>query len=132
MFIRLLLLFTLVPLIELFILLQLNKYIGLGYTFGIVIITGIVGAYLAKSQGRQIWFRLRYEMGEGRMPGEQLINGLCVLVGGAMLLTPGILTDSLGFILVVPGTRELVKVLIKRKLQQIMDDGNNAIYFKRF
>ncbi|AOT71787.1 FxsA family protein [Geosporobacter ferrireducens] len=132
MFMRLLLLFTLVPLAELFILLKLNKYIGLGYTFGIVILTGIVGAYLAKSQGRQIWFRLRYEMGEGRMPGDELINGLCVLVGGAMLLTPGILTDSLGFILVIPGTRELAKALIKRKLEQMMANGNNTIYFKRF
>ncbi|SHJ44663.1 UPF0716 protein FxsA [Geosporobacter subterraneus DSM 17957] len=132
MFMRLLLMFTLVPLIELYILLKLNKYIGLGYTFAIVILTGIAGAYLAKSQGRQIWFRLRYEMNEGRMPGEELINGLCVLVGGAMLLTPGILTDSLGFILVIPGTRELVKIFIRKKLQQMMESGNNTIYFRRF
>lgn len=132
MFMRLLLLFTLVPLIELFILLRLNRYIGLGYTLGIVILTGVVGAYLAKSQGRQIWFRLRYEMMEGRMPGDELINGLCVLVGGAMLLTPGILTDCLGFILVIPGTREFLKTLIKRKLEQMMKNGNSTIYFRRF
>lgn len=127
---RLILLFTMVPLIELAILFKLNQYVGLGYTLGIVIFTGVLGAYLAKSQGNQILFRIRTEMGEGRMPGDELINGLCVLIGGAMLLTPGILTDTTGFILVLPGTRHLVKVFIKNKLRKMIDEGKVNFYFR--
>ncbi|MFT9494689.1 FxsA family protein [Anaerosolibacter sp.] len=130
MLMRLILLFTMVPLIELAILFKLNQYIGLGYTLGIVIFTGVLGAYLAKSQGNQILFRIKMEMGEGRMPGDELINGLCVLIGGAMLLTPGILTDTTGFILVLPGTRHLVKVFIKNKLRKMIDEGKVNFYFR--
>lgn len=127
---KLILLFTIVPIVELSLLFKLNGYIGFVYTLGIVIFTGVLGAYLAKSQGREILFRLKYEMGQGRLPGEQLINGLCVLVGGAMLLTPGILTDMLGFILVIPITREVVKVYIKAKLQKMVNEGNANFYFR--
>ncbi|QEK11594.1 membrane protein FxsA [Crassaminicella thermophila] len=130
MLVKLILLFTIVPLVELALLFKLNAYIGLFSTLGIVIFTGVLGAYLAKSQGREILFRIRYEMREGRLPGEELINGLCVLVGGAMLLTPGILTDTLGFILVIPITREVVKVYIKKKLRKMLDEGSINFYFR--
>lgn len=130
MLMRLILLFTLVPLLELAILFRLNAYIGFFSTIGIVIFTGVLGAYLAKSQGREILFRIRYEMKDGRVPGEQLINGLCVLVGGAMLLTPGILTDIAGFSLVIPITREFMKGFVKKKLKKMVDEGNVNFYFK--
>ncbi|MCT4508806.1 MAG: FxsA family protein [Tepidibacter sp.] len=130
MLMRLILLFTLVPLVELAILFRLNAYIGFFSTIGIVIFTGVLGAYLAKSQGREILFRIRYEMKDGRVPGEQLINGLCVLVGGAMLLTPGILTDITGFSLVIPVTRELMKGFVKKKLENMVDKGKMDIHFK--
>ncbi|WP_099188656.1 FxsA family protein [Tepidibacter mesophilus] len=130
MLMKLILLFTVVPLVELAILFKLNAYIGFFSTIGIVVFTGVLGAYLAKSQGREILFRIRYEMQDGRLPGEQLINGLCVLVGGAMLLTPGILTDISGFILVIPITREVVKVFVKKKLQKMVDEGNVNFYFR--
>ncbi|MBF8983342.1 membrane protein FxsA [Lutibacter sp. B2] len=131
MLIRLILLFTIVPLVELTILLKLSNNIGFIYTLGIVIFTGVLGAYFAKSQGKEILFRIRHEMQSGRMPGDQLLNGLCVLVGGAMLLTPGILTDTLGFLLVLPIPRELIKVYIKRKIQKMIEEGNANFYFRR-
>ncbi len=130
MLMRLILLFTVVPLVELAILFKLNQYVGLGYTLGIVIFTGILGAYLAKSQGNQILFRIKMDMGEGRMPGDELINGLCVLIGGAMLLTPGILTDTAGFILVIPATRHVVKIYIRNKLKKMIDEGKVNFYFR--
>ncbi|TCO68768.1 FxsA family protein [Marinisporobacter balticus] len=130
MLMRLIILFTVVPLVELALLFKLNGYIGFVYTLGIVIFTGVLGAYLAKSQGKEILLRIKHEMGQGRLPGEQLINGLCVLIGGAMLLTPGILTDICGFILVIPITREIVKVYIKVKLQKMMDEGRGNFYFR--
>ena len=130
MLMRLILLFTIVPLVELAILFKLNAYIGFFSTIGIVIFTGVLGAYLAKSQGKEILFRIRYEMQDGRLPGDQLINGLCVLVGGAMLLTPGILTDMVGFTLVIPVTREFVKGFVKDKLQRMVDEGKVNLYFR--
>lgn len=130
MLMKLILLFTITPLAELTILFKLSDSIGFGYTLGIVLFTGILGAYLAKSQGKQILFRIKYEMNEGRMPGDQLINGLCVLIGGAMLLTPGILTDTVGFLLVIPVTREVVKIYLKEKLSNMIREGNTNIYFK--
>ena len=130
MLMRLILLFTIVPLVELAILFKLNAYIGFFSTIGIVVFTGVLGAYLAKSQGKEILFRIRYEMQDGRLPGDQLINGLCVLVGGAMLLTPGILTDMVGFTLVIPMTREFVKGFVKDKLQKMVDEGKVNLYFR--
>ena len=130
MFMRLVLLFTVTPVVELAILFKLNDYIGLGYTIGIVLLTGLIGAYMAKSQGKIILSRIRLEMQDGRMPGEELLNGLCVLIGGVLLLTPGILTDSLGFILVFPITREIVKIYLKRKLRDMIEEGKVNYYFR--
>ncbi|KXG74928.1 FxsA family protein [Thermotalea metallivorans] len=130
MLMRFILLFTLVPLVELAILFKINQYIGFGYTLGIVVLTGVLGAYLAKSQGKQILTRIKMEMMEGRMPGEELINGLCVLIGGAMLLTPGILTDTVGFILVIPFPREIVKMYVKSKFRKMIHEGSVHMYFR--
>lgn len=130
MFLKLILLFTLVPLAELAILIKLNSYIGFLSTIGIVIFTGIIGAYLTKLQGKEILGRIRLEMQEGRLPGDQLINGLCVLVGGAMLITPGILTDLFGFMLVIPITRKYVKIFMKKKMQKVIDEGRVYFYFR--
>jgi UPF0716 protein FxsA len=103
---------------------KLSRYIGGLYTVGIVLFTG------AKSQGKEILFRIKYEMQQGNLPGEQLINGLCVLVGGAMLLTPGILTDLFGFILVIPISREIIKIYIKKKFNRMIEEGNMNFYFR--
>ncbi|MBS3995143.1 MAG: FxsA family protein [Alkaliphilus sp.] len=130
MFMKLILLFTMTPVVELAILFKINEYIGLGYTIAIVLLTGLVGAYMAKSQGRAILSRIRLEMQEGRMPGDELLNGLCVLVGGVLLLTPGILTDSLGFILVFPITRQMMKIHIKRKLKDMIEEGKVNLFFR--
>ena len=113
MFARLIILFTVVPLIELALLIKLGNVIGLWPTILIVIATGVLGAALARSQGTQVVSGIRAELAEGRPPTESLINGLLVLVGGVVLLTPGLLTDLLGFSLLVPSTRNW----FKRKLQ---------------
>lgn len=132
MLFRLILLFTITPIVELFLLLELSKVTSVWTTVGIVLVTGIVGAYLAKGQGRLILTKIRMELNEGRMPGDQLINGLCVLVGGALLLTPGIVTDVVGFTLVIPGTRELFKGIVKKYLSKRLQDGSIDIHYRRF
>jgi UPF0716 protein FxsA len=117
------LLLTLVPLIELALLIKLGQYIGVGYTVLIVVVTGIAGAFLAKTQGMSVLRRMQLEMQEGRLPGNQMIDGLCILLGGAMLLTPGLVTDTAGFMLVIPVTRIAVREWLKIKLRGMVDRG---------
>lgn len=126
---RLILLFTVVPIVELYILIQIGNEIGAFNTIMLVLITGIVGAVLAKSEGRQIIRNIQQEMNQGKMPGDELINGLCVLVGGAMLLTPGIVTDIFGFILIIPFTRIFLIKFIKRKIKSMIKEGTVNVYY---
>ena len=118
MFARLLILFTVVPLIELALLIKLGNVIGLWPTIFIVIATGVLGAALARSQGTQVISAIRAEVAEGRPPTESLINGLLVLVGGVVLLTPGLLTDLLGFSLLIPFTRNWFKKKLRSRLKK--------------
>ena len=131
MFGKLLLLFTVVPIIELMLLIKIGEYIGTLYTITIVIVTGIAGASLARSQGLSVLNRIRFELSEGRIPGEEIINGFCVLAGGIMLLTPGLITDAIGFLLIIPVTRKLIQTWIKNKLYHMVRTGNINIYFKK-
>lgn len=117
MFARLLILFTAVPLVELALLIKLGNAIGLWPTVLLVVATGVLGAALARSQGTGAVAAIRRELGEGRPPGESLVNGLLILVGGVVLLTPGILTDALGFCLLVPATRKWFRTKLLRKLR---------------
>jgi len=116
MFLRLLLLFTVVPLVELFILVKLGGLIGVGATVAIVIGTGVLGAWLARQQGLGVLRRLSEELAEGGLPAEALIDGLLILIAGAVLLTPGLLTDTLGFGLLLPQGRAVVRKIVVAKL----------------
>jgi UPF0716 protein FxsA len=112
MFLRLLLLFTVVPLLELFLLVKLGTVVGVGPTIALVIFTGVLGAWLARQQGLGVLRRLRAELEAGRLPAGALIDGLLILVAGAVLLTPGLLTDALGFVLLVPPSRAVVRRIV--------------------
>ena len=105
MFGRLILLFIAIPLIELFLLVQVGERIGLAATVALVVATGILGASLARHQGLATWSRFQQESAGGRPPGQTLLNGLLILVAGAVLLTPGLLTDLTGFALLIPPLR---------------------------
>jgi len=108
MLLRLLLLFTLVPLVELYLLVRLGRYIGVGATVAIVIGTGVVGAWLTRMQGLRVLRELRQRIESGQMPTGPLIDGLLILVAGAVLLTPGLITDACGFLLLTPRFRAVV------------------------
>jgi UPF0716 protein FxsA len=112
MFLRLLLLFTVVPLLELFLLVKLGTVVGVGPTIALVIFTGVLGAWLARQQGLGVLRRLRAELEAGRLPAGALIDGLLILVAGAVLLTPGLLTDALGVVLLVPPSRAVVRRIV--------------------
>jgi UPF0716 protein FxsA len=120
-FFRLLILFTAVPLIELYILIKAGARIGALSTIAIVILTGIVGAYLAKLEGLSVISKIRLSVHDGIFPGDELFDGILILSAGALLLTPGFITDGIGFILLIPWTRELVKDYLKKRVRQKID-----------
>ena len=120
-------LFTLVPLLELYLLIRLGTYVGAVDTIAIVIGTGVAGGLLAKSQGLAVLDRMRAELNQGRLPAESLLDGLLILIAGAMLVTPGLLTDGLGLLLLIPWSRQAIKSWLKRKMQEKISEGEIRI-----
>ena len=132
MFLRLFLLFTIVPVVELYILVKLGTIFGVGLTLLVVIGTGILGAALSKREGLKVWFHIQEEMQNGRFPANELLDGFLIFVAGVLLLTPGLLTDIMGFLMIVPWTRSIFKKWIKEKVREMMDAGHTDItYFIR-
>ena len=118
MLFKLFLLFTLVPLLELVLLYYLADHTSLGFTLALILLTGLIGAALARRQGWQTSQRIQKELSQGHMPGDALFDGLLILVAGALLVTPGVLTDVVGFALLVPGCRRIIKRRIVRKVTE--------------
>jgi UPF0716 protein FxsA len=118
MLLRLIILFTAVPLVELFLLLWLADVTNSALlVFGLVIVTGIAGASLARWQGAGTLRRLQRDLTEGRVPTDALLDALMIFVAGALLLTPGILTDVVGFCLLIPPLRQLGKRALIRRVK---------------
>jgi UPF0716 protein FxsA len=114
---RLFLLFTLVPLVELALLIWISQHTGLLFTIGLVVFTGAVGAWLAREQGLRCWREVHRQLSQGQVPAEPLLDGLMILVAGAVLITPGVLTDALGFALLVPPIRTMVRRYLARRFK---------------
>ena len=123
MLFNLLLLFILVPLVDLALLSYVGMLIGPWYTILIVVGTGILGAVLAKRQGTAILNSIRNSLEQGMLPSDELLAGALVLVGGLVLLTPGIITDILGFALLLPQTRRAIAGWLRRAIQRRIERG---------
>lgn len=130
MLIKLLLLFTLGPLIELYLLIELGRRIGAGPTIILVLATGFFGAILAKAQGFLVLRSIAQTLRDGQLPGDELIDGVLVLLGAALLLTPGLISDSTGFLFLLPVTRKRVRKLLIRKLKKALDEGRLRIFWR--
>ena len=117
MLLKLFLAFTLIPLVEIYLLIKLGQNFGAITSILLVIFTGILGAYLAKMEGLRTLFRLQETLREGGMPGEELLDALLIALAGLVLITPGFITDAVGFLLLVPFTRILVKNWLKERLR---------------
>ena len=131
MLLKLFLAFTLIPLVEIYLLIKLGQNFGAITSILLVIFTGILGAYLAKMEGLRTLFRLQETLREGGMPGEELLDALMIALAGLVLITPGFITDAVGFLLLVPFTRMLVKNLLKERLRAkatIRDDDDVIIH----
>lgn len=107
-------LFVVIPIVEVALLLQIADQIGGWQTFGIVVVTGVVGSFMARSQGFRVWHQIRQDLRTGKMPTESLADGAMILVAGAFLITPGVLTDAFGFGLLIPAFRRLMRKLLTK------------------
>ena len=115
MFGKFILLFIIVPIIELFLLIEVGKYLGTLNTVLLVVITGIIGGTLAKFEGLRVWRQLQDDLINLKMPTDSMIDGVLVLIGGVMLITPGILTDLFGLFLIIPLTRLPARIYLKKR-----------------
>ena len=127
MFIKLLIIFTTVPLIELALLIKVGEIFGVIPTIIIVALTGIIGVTLAKNQGYQVIKKIKSNIELGKLPADDLIGGVLILIGGTMLLTPGIITDITGFSLIIPGSRNLFIKIVKQKIKNHIENNRRGI-----
>ncbi|MDD5618603.1 MAG: FxsA family protein [Candidatus Omnitrophica bacterium] len=132
MFLFLVLLFTVVPTLELYILIKVGQHIGALNTVMIVIGTGVLGAFFAKLEGLRVLYSVQKDLQEGIMPASKLLDGFLILAGAILLITPGLLTDVVGFILIIPFTRIMIKFWLKRKLQEMIDKKQGVINIKSY
>ena len=117
MFGRLLILFITIPMIELILFLTVGDWIGLPATIGVVILTGFLGAWLTKKEGLRTLQRYRSALAEGRLPHQEVMEGIVILLAGVVLLTPGVLTDAAGFLLLIRPVRAGVVRWLKESLK---------------
>ena len=127
MFIKLLIIFIVVPVMELYILIETGRLIGVGATVGLIVLTGFAGAWLARSQGLEILQKIQHDTANGQMPAQTLIDGALVLVGGLLLLTPGFFTDALGFSFLIPLTRDMWRKALQAWLEKQVRQGSVTI-----
>ena len=117
MLFKLFLAFTIIPIIEIYILIKIGSVFGAFISILLVAITGLMGAYLARLQGLNTFLRIQENLRAGILPSGELIDAVLILVAGVLLLTPGFLTDSIGFILLIQITRNLIKLWLQRKFK---------------
>jgi len=128
--IKILLIFTLVPLIEIFVLIELGGIIGSWPTIILIASTGFIGVFLAKYQGIVVLYKMQTNLQAGELPAEQMFDGACILVGGVLLLTPGLITDILGFSLLLPFTRICYKAAAQKYFSRRMNDESFQVWWR--
>lgn len=132
MLFTLFMLFVILPLIEISILIKIGSIMGLFNTVMLILLTAMVGSFMVKMEGLNILYRFQENANRGIFPSEELFDGILVLIAGVLLITPGVVTDFIGFLFVFPASRSVIKKLIKRYLKDHMivntnndNDSNN-------
>ncbi len=129
MFFKFLLIFILIPLIELYFLLEISQFIGVFTTVLVIVFTGAAGVSIAKRQGYQVVNNIRSTLNAGKMPTDDLISALLILIGGVTLLTPGFLTDITGFLLILPGSRDLIGAVVKKYFLKYVKENKVEVHY---
>ena len=117
MLLKLFLAFTIIPIIEIYLLIEIGSMFGALTAVTLVILTGFLGAFLARMQGLQTLYRIQESLREGKMPSGELLDALLIVIAGLVLLTPGFLTDLAGFLLLIPATRNSIKYWLRRQIE---------------
>ncbi len=131
MFFKLLLAFTIIPLIEIYILMKIGARLGAINTIALVVITGTAGAYLARLQGMRVMFHVRTSIQQGIIPEDDILDAFLILIAGIVLITPGLITDITGLILLIPKTRRIIHTLIRLKLIQWISNKRDGFNMRR-
>ena len=124
---KLLFLFIAIPAIELVLLIKLGGLIGLLPTIAIIFVTGALGATLARWQGVSVLRDIQTQMAQGQLPASAMFDGVIILLAGALLLTPGFLTDIVGFLSLVPGVRQVFKRAIRKRIERSIQQGDSVV-----
>jgi UPF0716 protein FxsA len=106
-------LFIVVPIVELYVIIQIGGLIGVWPTIALLLADAVLGSLLLRYQGRGAWRRFNLALAERRFPGREVADGLLIAIGGTLLLTPGFITDIVGLIFLVPPTRAIVRRLLR-------------------
>ena len=117
MLVWLVLLFIAVPLVELYVIVETARSLGTLETIGLLIVVSVVGAWMVKAQGLAVLWRVRARLQGGQMPGRELVDGALVLLAGALMLTPGFVTDGVGLLLLFPPARMVIRPIIIRRFR---------------
>lgn len=128
MLLRLFLVFTIVPIIEVWLLIRIGRVIGALPTVAILLAISLAGAWLARAQGFRVIVAIRDELGAGRMPGAHILDGAFILAGGILLLTPGFFTDFLGLFFLIPATRAVLKFWLGKWLERRLRQGGFVVF----
>ena len=123
----LLLLFIALPIIELVLLLRIGAWLGGWTAVALVIATGVLGAALARSQGARVLLEIRAELGAGRLPVARLVDGALILAAGLLLITPGILSDTFGILLLFPPSRSLFRRWVSGRMRRMVETGRAQV-----
>jgi len=129
MFLKLFLAFTIIPFLEIYLLIKIGSYLGAFNTLMIIILTGLLGTLLARSQGLQTMLRVRESLIRGAMPAEEMLDALLIFLAGMLLLTPGFLTDIAGLMMLIPRTRFLFKACLRKKFSEWINQQRINITF---
>jgi UPF0716 protein FxsA len=124
-------LFVVVPLLELVVIIQVGQIIGTPATIALLVADSVLGAWLLRREGRKAWQQFRAALEEMRWPGDEVTQGALIIVGGTLLLTPGFVTDVVGFLLLLPPTRAAVSKVLRARLTPVPVQGYQAARGKR-
>lgn len=125
---RLLALFLIVPIAELALLIWIGGRVGFWPTVGLIVLTALIGSWLARREGWNVFNRLQNKLAGGGLPGRELTDGLIILVSAALLLTPGILTDVVGFLGLIPPTRAWIRKRLQARFRNAIEGGNASVF----
>jgi UPF0716 protein FxsA len=120
-----------IPAFEIWLFIELGQIIGGWMTVLLILLTGFIGAFLAKREFKRVFAYAKHELSSGHIPTESILDGICIFAGGLLLLTPGFITDTIGFALLLPWTRSVCKMWLLRFIRRKIDTGQIQFMYRR-